>query len=458
MRIAIAQAPATEMGAWRETLAGIKRLIAQAAQQGADLVVLPECVWPAYCLGSRSEYESARLGGMPGSEALLDCFHGAANRHHIGICGGYVEEAEEYLYNAACLFDGSGALVGTHRKCFLWDFDHDYFTAGERVEPIDTTFGRVGMMVCADARLPEIAATLAARGAELILQPTAWVNVGTEAEPWNPQADFLIRARAAESGIPIASASKWGEERGATFIGASLICDARGEVLTACAVGQTEVQTAEVRLGTPRRAVLSDATRSVLESNEVVQPGADVGPLRLTGQAYADGGGILSAQSDIEGSESSKVVVLMSGSGGAQVTCAERGGRRPQAFVPESMTEPLRVGQATVASVTSAEAEHFGAIRAWALRGVHLVLVLGCARGTVALRARACENRVFVVGIASEGWCVLAPSGRVLAEHRWGAAGEAMRPVVLPIAQAAQKEVARGTDMLQGRRPEQYLF
>ena len=54
--------------------------------------------------------------------------------------------------------------------------------------PCDTPWGRVGIMICADARLPEIAATLATRRRQLLLQPTAWVNVGTPDEPVEPAA------------------------------------------------------------------------------------------------------------------------------------------------------------------------------------------------------------------------------------------------------------------------------
>jgi predicted amidohydrolase len=75
----------------------------------------------------------------------------------------------------------NGQIAGIHRKCFLWDFDHDYFAAGEEIRPFDTSVGRMGVMICADARLPEIAATLVRKGAEVILQPTAWVNAGWRA-------------------------------------------------------------------------------------------------------------------------------------------------------------------------------------------------------------------------------------------------------------------------------------
>jgi predicted amidohydrolase len=54
---------------------------------------------------------------------------------------------------------------------------------------------------------------------------------GVASAPWNPQPDFLIAARAAELGVPIASASKWGQEQETTFVGSSLVCNADGQVV-----------------------------------------------------------------------------------------------------------------------------------------------------------------------------------------------------------------------------------
>ena len=101
--------------------------------------------------------------------------------------------------------------------------------------------------------LPEVPATLAARGARLLLQPTAWVNVGTPDRLWNPQPDYLIAERAREFGIPVASCSKWGVEGATTFVGSSLICDAGGNVLAQCGTKETNVVVADVTPMEPQR-------------------------------------------------------------------------------------------------------------------------------------------------------------------------------------------------------------
>ena len=123
--IALAQLPGTRLDQWAETLESIGETIRAAAQRGAQLVVLPECVWPTYCIGSKENYFTARSAGMPGHAAFLERLSGWAGQFQIMICAGYVEDMDDRLANTACLINSSGELLGTYRKCFLWDFDHD---------------------------------------------------------------------------------------------------------------------------------------------------------------------------------------------------------------------------------------------------------------------------------------------------------------------------------------------
>jgi predicted amidohydrolase len=274
-RIAVAQTPGVRLEQWRETLKLIFDLIRTAAERRADLVVLPECVWPAYHLGSRQALAAARASGMPTEVKLLEELTRAARSHSLAICAGYLSEQADRLLNRACFIDRHGELLGTHDKCFLWDFDRRWFAPGTGIRPIETEFGPVGIMICADARLPEIPATLAARGARLILQPTAWVNAGSPGHLWNPQADFLIAARAAEFGLPVASASKWGREGDTTFVGSSLICDAEGRILSQAPQAETCVLTADVEPGSNPRVRITDSEReALLSAVPPVRPGA----------------------------------------------------------------------------------------------------------------------------------------------------------------------------------------
>ncbi len=461
MRIAVAQTPGTRLDAWRQTLAQIDDALAQAHRHRAELAVLPECVWPAYCLGSRAAYRAARQGGLPAPEFFLDHLSQAARAHHMAVCAGYVEERGERLFNAAALVDVSGEVRGVHRKCFLWDFDHDYFEPGETIEPMDTSFGRIGVLICADARLPEIPATLAARGAHLLLQPTGWVNAGTPERPWNPQPDFLVAARAAEFGVPIASASKWGLEGQTVFVGASLICDATGEVLVQCGQRETTIAVAEVVLHPPRRAEMTAAERGVLLSPGPARPGAG-GPVP----------GLWV-----------RVVPDVSDAAELETTVRETVRRfpaEPTLWLARPIVAPAPVsavrqigntlivggsadwvhdlGAARVAAVRAQEARTFAAIRRRALEGAHVVVVQGNDVDERAIRARASENRVFIVWIETAGVMVVGPTGQCLHRLHWASGSSAQSVVRLDTRLAVDKRVTNDTDVLANRRPATYAF
>src|SRR5438128_2344898 len=106
----------------------IARLAAQARTAGAVLLVLPECTYPAYWLESAERY---RQGVSLRTPAVLQRLSRIAAEHAMHVVCGLVEESGERLYNAAALFDPSGALLGMARKTFLWDCDNRWFVPGE---------------------------------------------------------------------------------------------------------------------------------------------------------------------------------------------------------------------------------------------------------------------------------------------------------------------------------------
>jgi predicted amidohydrolase len=443
MRIAVAQTPGTRLEDWRETRGLIDEMLARCAASGAGLAVIPECIWPAYCLGSVEAYRAARAGGMPPPEAFLSQLQAASARLRLAVCAGYVEERDGALYNAACLIDAGGVLRGVHRKCFLWDFDHDTFAPGDVIEPVEMPFGSVGVMICADARLPEIPATLAARGVNLIVQPTGWVNAGTPERPWNPQPDFLIAARAAEFGVPVASASKWGPEIATTFVGSSLICDATGNVCVQAEQAETTVLSAEVALGESLLAPIPPEERAVLSSEaDATYPRGDVGPLRVMPWTGASG-----AAGAAEGAGSAPTLWLSPGPG------AGRGGAAA-CVVSGPMAGIVEVGGVRIGAISDRDACRFGAVRVRALRGAHVVVVYGAQTREILVQARACENRVFVIWVTERGYQTYDPRGLRTHAGQWtDAAG-----LSLDVAFAAAKEAAPRTDMLRGRRPGLYTW
>ena len=104
--------------------------------------------------------------------------------------------------------------------------------------------------------------------------------------------------------------------------------------------------------------------------------------------------------------------------------------------------------------ISAAEAQRFAPARCLALRGAHLVVVDGGAP-TAGTKARACENRIFVLTTEADGWSVIDPRGVVLHQGRWPADP---KHVIVDVSLAASKTVAPRTDVICGRRPEQYRF
>lgn len=434
MQIAVVQTPGTSLTAWQGTLESIDRLVQQAATGGAELAVLPECVWPAYCLGSVDAYWQARESGLPPATEFVERMTTLARRHALSLCVGHVAERGQRLANAATLIDASGNVCGTYHKCFLWDFDNQLFDAGTDITPIPHPSGSIGVLVCADARMPEIAATLAARGANVLLQPTAWVNAATPPDRWNPQPDFLAAARSAEFGVPIASASKWGIEGETTFVGLSLICDAEGVVRAQCGTSETQMVVADVELTTPRTPELTDDERRALAGDTAVaHTNATVPPLELV----------------LVGGETALLRTLGSEAGETKLTVAR---------LRNSIGEVLEFSDVRIGVLAGEDVARFAAARRLGLAGVHIIAVVGVATPGVLLRARACENRVFVVGLDERGGCVIEPTGHVRAVLPWPRHGESFAPIVLNAALAADKEAAPGTNMITGRRPELYAL
>lgn len=222
--VAAVQTRAHDRPAFAERWPAIRTQIASAAQSGARLIVVPEGTVPAYVIGTEPvdprELEDAANDVMAiASRTGATIVYGGARIHDGGTA------------NSAYVVTGDG-VVGFADKCFLWHFDRRWFTAGEVLRPVDTPVGRLGVFICADGRIPTIASTLVARGAEALVVPTAWVSSGREPlELENIQADLMIPVRARENGVPLVAANKVGvEARSVVYCGKSQIVAADGTI------------------------------------------------------------------------------------------------------------------------------------------------------------------------------------------------------------------------------------
>ncbi len=239
-----------------------------AAASGAKLVVLPEGTVPAYVLGDAPLAQDELKRASDDLGAL-------ARRHAITIVYGSAKILHNRTFNAAIAVGPSGQELGFAAKQFLWHFDRRWFAPGESLEPVDTPVGRLGLLVCADGRIPTIAATLVERGAELLVMPTAWVTSGRDpAALENIQADVMVNVRARENGVPFVAANKTGVELGAVaYCGKSAIVAADGAFVARGGEVAEEIVASDVTLGSPRRG--SAATLEIAASDDADAPRPD---------------------------------------------------------------------------------------------------------------------------------------------------------------------------------------
>lgn len=239
---------------WRAAVRGLR----EAHALGARLAVLPEGTLPAYVMGYRA-YTGAEI-----ADAMEEC-RSIARETAMVIVVGAVRSAGERLFNSAIVIDADGSLAGAADKHFLWHFDRQWFSAGERIAPIQTSIGTLGALVCADGRIPTIARALADRGAEVLVMPTAWVTSGRDPEHReNVQADLFARVRARENGLPFIAANKSGIELGCVaYCGKSQIVGADGTVVALAPQADAAIIAGEITLAAkPARPPTAASTRT----------------------------------------------------------------------------------------------------------------------------------------------------------------------------------------------------
>ena len=215
-----------------------------AAADGNDLLVVPEGTLPAYVLGDANVDVSA----------TIERVRAIAQANACVIVIGAATSSERGLGNTAVVIDRDGSIAGSVDKIFLWHFDRKWFAPGVSIEPVKTSIGYLGVMICADGRMPGIARELVDRGAELLVMPTAWVTSGRDpANLENVQADLLARVRAFENGVPFVAANKCGiEEAMVAYCGKSQIIDSQGEVVALASQHDEESISATVAIGTSK--------------------------------------------------------------------------------------------------------------------------------------------------------------------------------------------------------------
>ncbi|MGB0680946.1 MAG: carbon-nitrogen hydrolase family protein, partial [Polyangiales bacterium] len=215
-------------------LAGVTRLVRQAADAGAELAVLPEC----FALLGPEEAKVQVAEPLPaGGPILQHCRQLAATCGLELILGGFWEQGPEpgRVYNSCVHVRRDGAIGAVYRKMHLFDVDladgtrlteSDTVAAGRAVQVTDTVVGRMGLSICYDLRFPELFRRQVEAGAKLIVVPAAF-TLTTGKDHWH----VLLRARAIENQCYVLAAAQWGQHApGRVSYGHALIVDPWGIV------------------------------------------------------------------------------------------------------------------------------------------------------------------------------------------------------------------------------------
>lgn len=199
----------------------LQRYTQEAARQGAKLVVFPECMNSGYLFDSRKH--AARIA-EPVNGPYVQAMAELARKHGLHIASGFTEKAAGgKLYNTGLLLNPAGELACHYHKQFLATHDQNWFEFGVNGCPVvDTELGRIGLLICFDGRIPEIARSLALQGAEMLVDMANFFAMD-QADLWGP-------ARALENGVWLIAATKAGVERSIYYPGGSMIVAPSGEV------------------------------------------------------------------------------------------------------------------------------------------------------------------------------------------------------------------------------------
>ncbi|PNS07861.1 carbon-nitrogen hydrolase [Solilutibacter silvestris] len=226
-------------------LAIIEDRVAEAARQGARLVLLQELHNGAYFCQHESvdEFDLAEPIPGPSTERLGKL----AKQHGVVLVSSLFEKRATGLYhNTAVVFDADGSTAGKYRKMHIPDdpgfYEKFYFTPGDLgFEPVNTSVGRLGVLVCWDQWYPEAARLMALAGADLLLYPTAigWDPNDDDAEKTRQRDAWVLshRGHAVANGLPVLSCNRVGHEpspigaSGIQFWGNSHILGPQGEFI-----------------------------------------------------------------------------------------------------------------------------------------------------------------------------------------------------------------------------------
>ena len=211
--------------------------IADAAAQGARLVVLPEL----FNTGYRVEVRDMELAeGIPGHTTRW--MQDMARRYGIYVAGALLERgADGLIYDTAVLVGAEGC-IGQQRKMHLWDAESSRFAQGAEIGVCRLPFATVGLLICYEIGFPEMARIQTLKGADVLLYSSAFGRARDYV--W----DLASRSRALENGVYVVACNRCGQEQDTSFAGLSRIVAPDASLRAAAGMDGEAVICAEIDL------------------------------------------------------------------------------------------------------------------------------------------------------------------------------------------------------------------
>ena len=217
-----------------------EKLILQAADQGAQIILLQELFeTPYFPIDQQAKHFD--LASVLDDQTTIKKMRKIAKKLKVVLPISFFERSGQVYYNSVVIIDADGEIVGHYRKSHIPQFpgyeEKFYFSPGDTgFKAIQTRYGCLGVGICWDQWFPEAARIMALKGAEILLYPTA---IGSEI--FSPDLDskdhwqLVMCGHAAANIVPVISSNRIGKEVSGTneieFYGSSFICDHKGKII-----------------------------------------------------------------------------------------------------------------------------------------------------------------------------------------------------------------------------------
>lgn len=221
MRIGMAQL-LVEGGEPERNFERARALIAEAAEEKCDLVLLPETIDFAWTHPAAKQ-EAQQI---PGDFSKIFSDH--ARQFNIYICVGLTEKHGDHNHNSALLIDRNGEILLHYRKINLLEVEFPYYEVGKKLEVVNTEFGVIGLNICSDnyADSLDLGNSIARMGAQILLAPSSWTvdyDITEEDDPYQDKWVKPLSKLASDHGMVVVSTTSVGYIVGGPYEGKKMV-------------------------------------------------------------------------------------------------------------------------------------------------------------------------------------------------------------------------------------------